>query len=316
MRNFQINNVVVEYPDSLVFVQDNLYIKLRNVYSQPIGLVECTVLGDTTTKKTIYIDNHIATLPFINNVTGIINFIISINGDSKNFICNVLNGKTLPIKKHGSDNYIYTNEDTVDVFLPFTAKINDTVYPAGVNNVSFGEDITLTYLTPIGSLDVEVDNDTPGVYTYNLCFKDVFNTTEIEGGDIFNCGVNFPKIIKVEKRELCCGEVVVKYTNTDGCKRMLFGKTLGVEYNSNGEYYSVINVIKNIPKFNKTDNTITLTVGFQDINRYAYPEDIVYSDVIYIVYNDVEYECTLDEYKFISKREDIVDFEIVLKILV
>lgn len=326
MRTTIVNTTQFTYPDEFIFSNDNHYIEITSQTMDKIGNVNITLtIGGVQHSYNYYAESGVLVLP-LNFTTDpdISQQVLFIDVSTRNavlpsFTCTLLNGKTVPNKKHGSTGTIYTTSDWVDIYLPFTAKINDLVYSGGVNQVNIPEDkARLDYVTPQGSVNVYLSEDTPVTTTsHRLCFTDEFITQQVTGNDTFENFAIFPTTINIVHVTPCAGDVVIRYYDTDGCLRELVGRSLELQVENDVEYFTVVDTIKNIPQHFSNKQSMTLKVGLSDIERRAYPEDIVYSGYITLVIGgELVHRCSLEEFKMTTNGVKYNDYELTLNILV
>lgn len=325
MRTTIVRTTQFTYPDEFIFSKDNHYIEIVSQTMDSIGSVRVTyTVGAVQQSYNYYAESGVLFLP-LNFITDpdISRQILFIDVSTRNatlpsFTCTMLNGKTVPNKKHGSTGTVYTTSDWVDIYLPFTANINGLTYSGGVVQVNIpGDKAVLDYVTPQGSVNVYLSQDTPVTTTsHRLCFTDEFVTQQVTGNDTFENFAIFPTTIDIVHVTPCAGDMVLGYYDTDGCFRELIGRSIELQVENDVEYYSVVDTIKNIPQHFSNKQSMMLKVGLSDIARRAYPEDIVYSEHITLtIGGDMVHRCSLEEFKMTTNGAEYNDYELTLKIL-
>lgn len=307
MRQITIGNYKIVYPDNIIYLYDNNLITVEGpisdieiFISSPDGEISVLRYKPKSPGISFVLDDNLKYL--FNKSNG--DWLISIYADNVSlfsFSTKVLPGKSFLNKSHGSSTvlYNYTGED-IEIFSPNGGKVicgNTTIDIAmGLNVISlsdlgitdFGEyQITLTNKTQYQPISL-VLND---IAITPISSRIVWETIEeepvvIEGGSLWDRKQIFPTLITLYYRPLCGNEVVLRYTNSDGCYREIAGVLLQEEDSftptklnnviSSGSY-------KYNPHFLNSNNSKTLKIGFTDIDAGLELGDIIFSDKIQIL---------------------------------
>ena len=174
MRNITISNIEITYPDATAYIGDNLFIALKSTYDLPVGAqIQVTDLASTKYRKLRYLSETSNVVFSLNDAIDslyhdALSFNITIQlyendviVDSFGFDTDIMNGRTLPLRAHGSTQtvYVYDNEELYKVGFIFPASGSLSVNGHGVPIISAG----------YTSLDLRPYITAAG--EYQLCFQ-------------------------------------------------------------------------------------------------------------------------------------------------
>lgn len=268
MRTFTNGTVTVTSPDAIVFLKDNNILTVTDstynvTVAVTVGVTVLQYLG-TTTSLTFNLSNAFRLNPSITSFT------VSVvsNGTTKNFtipMSQILDGKTLPTRRHASEETILVPQGTTSVQL-YT--------PAACNIVSSGG---LTDTLSVGRNTKAVGTWGSILYQYSGASFKYGDFDEEKSIDANNT------MRSVLVKQCCIPEhgIIVQYVNTDGCTRYLIG-SLNREATSldTFDYYRSNTIIKDRPRQMVVGNTMVLTVFVAGVPRNAFAKDIMYCDNI------------------------------------
>lgn len=107
------------------------------------------------------------------------------------------------------------------------------------------------------------------------------------------------------------GILKLRYRNTDGCQRFLQGKITSRKRTVGQQDWRADELVRHTPNSMITSTTDEITVGFPDIERKSYAEDIMYSQLIEYQREDGEWEPCIIGGKSVTLNEwDTNEFEI------
>lgn len=107
------------------------------------------------------------------------------------------------------------------------------------------------------------------------------------------------------------GILKLRYRNTDGCQRFIQGKITGRKRTVGQQDWRADELVRHTPNAMITATTDEITVGFPDIARESYTEDIMYSPKIEYQREDGEWEsCIIGGKSLTLKEWDTNEFEI------
>lgn len=340
MRQKTIGNIQIEYPNELVYLGDNNIIKIYNNVSFSAKITikapngETSTMEYTTQSKSIVfsINDNLQYIFEKTNDDWVIDITIN-NTTIFSFSIKVFSGKSFSTKSHCSSDVIYNyTGDDVEIFSPNAGKIvcgvNSVNVDKGCNTISFN-DLGITqngtyYLSlenrsnyqPIASIlnDISISPTSSTI---------VFQTTEegqitIDGGSLWEHKQIFPSVLKLHVDYKCDGDVILKYTNTDGVTRYVSGKLMEENDSFNPELsHSIAGyVYRYAPSFVNNSNSKILKIGVSDIESGAELNDIIYSDSLYILSVDNTWtQCVLKTDSIKNYRNNGYD-EMMLDIIV
>lgn len=349
MRNILTNNYKIQYPDDIVYLYDSNKVKITGpdsgfnvkiIVQNPDGKQNQLEYTTRTKSITFILDDNIKYLWKKGNSDW--SFIVYID-DTQIFswVSKVLNGKSFLNKTHGSSYVIYhydlnTVYDSryIEVFAPNEGRlvVGSTSY-----NVNYGwNNIYLPYIDITGTGDYNIlltnrnANSITAAVVSDLAKKppisqltwnyQIFNNgVTIDGGSLYEQRQIFPQTIKLHFNELCPGDVVIRYTNQDGCLRQVCGKL--IEEKDTFEPTNLSNVIRSEkfkfnPTFTNNSNNKILKIGCYDIEAGAEVNDIIFSDTLQIMDIDNEWrDCVLKTNSVTNYKNngfDNLEFEIII----
>lgn len=141
--------------------------------------------------------------------------------------------------------------------------------------------------------------------------------SRIDGGDVWRELEIIPFCHTIIVDDSCTGNdfVELRYKDCDGCFRYLGGKLTKEANKASMNAYertSPDNAFRNIPRRKITGTSRSITVGFNDIATDAYPQDIRYSDEVWMrMYNGEWWPVVLaTESIAVKGDQDTQDFEV------
>lgn len=350
MRSYTYNNITVTYPESVVWLGDSNCVTIASsVVTDNVGAEIIIRHPNTTETRSIRhlselnsilfilddallaldddnIDQYTAQVDVYNN--GVMSF-------TKTFAFQLLKGKSFTNQSHAISRtlYIYDDEELVkmQVYSPESGMLHIgshylSLYE-GLNQYDF-----TSYITSLGTYEfclmhedvipiAVISGDaakTPNVSTlYYSVIKSDSEETYTKGGDVWKYeDTIFPVCYTIIYDEACWSKdfVELRYRDCDGCVRYLGGK-LATETNTvGGSSYMRTdgnNVFRNIPRKHRETTQRTLKVGFMDIAKNAYPQDILYSDEVEMrMYNSEWWPVVIATDKIETKPDDTQDIEL------
>ena len=349
MRTITTGGYIIQYPDNITWLYDTNRISIKGnsagyntkiIVQNPDG--ESTTLEYTTRTKSItfILDDNLRHLWAKGNGDWAISILID-DSEIFGFGTKVLNGKSFLNKTHGSSyviyhydiNTVYDNR-FVEIYSPNEGclihgqdviNVNfgwNTVYLPSVGIIGEGEyDIFLTNRnsTVITSFVVSDTAKKPPISTIKWDY-DIFESgVTINGGTLYEQRQIFPQTIKLHFVEPCPGDVVLRYTNQDGCIRQVMGKL--IEEKDEFEPTRLSNVIRSErykfnPTFTNNSNNKTIKIGLYDMEAGAEINDIIFSDTLQILDIDNEWrDCVLKTNSVTNYKNngfDNLEFEIII----
>lgn len=362
MRTIDVNTVNVVYPNSTVWIGDNITISLsHNLYT--VGAkIYITNISTLKTKELVYI-SELKNLSF--DISDTVRKLFVSGGSDINvkvlvytdgfyegtfgFNMNVLDGKTLPQRKHGSTRtiYVYGQDDLYKTQIVFagTGKLTingNTIPVTGTGRNSFD---LRSYITHSGeywlcykygakakpdkdeTLRIEITNVDESVRSA-IVFLDYHSSDtqpvvdEIDGGDIWSDSkVNLADFcIRIIYQDPCddFNFWKVRYFDTDGCMRYLGGKidSETLESKQKNYYYSDNSVYKNLSRKHIEEASNTVKVNYPDLMRDSYWQDILLADRIdFLDYSNTWKQCSIATNKVTVNSDDSMDVQLEFEIL-
>lgn len=361
MRTYTSGNLTITYPEATAWLYDNLPIQVTATNGDPVGAdIVVTNVANGQYRKLSY-TSELSTLTFSLNDT----FLSLYNGRTYNvvvkpkisgvsapqlaFDVDMLEGRTLPFRTHGSTRtvYIYREEDLnkIEFLFPATGALST---PCGTISVTYGgyKAINLsncnlqqgTYNLCFdaggkggGDMDgvlniVNVDNITPWAGCAVLEWKDTSGdipTTKSKGGGVW-------KDEELDYNDYCielnytetCNDgfnfFLVRYLDTDGLVRFLGGKVIEETTESKGNNFYNLDVETPYNKLSRrfiTEASKTVKIGYGELRRDSFWNDILYSPRVEFL--DVQgnwRECALDTTKVTVTSDETDDVELTFKI--
>lgn len=350
MRIKNVSGYTIEYLNDIAWLYDSNKIKISGstagfnvkiLVQNPDG--DQNQLEYTTRTKTItfILDDNLKYLWSKGN--GDWSYTIFID-DSQlfSFGTKVLNGKSFLNKTHGSSDVLYlydinTVYDSryIEIYAPNDGRLvcNGVSY-----NVNYGWNriyILNLGISQTGDYDIlltdrNADSITafvvsdfakkPPISTIKWDYQLQSHETIIWGGTLFEREKYiFPMTFKFHYEDLCPSDVVLRYTNQDGCLRHISGKLL--EEKDEFEPTRLNNVVRSEqykfnPTFTNNNNSKTLKIGLYDIEAGAEINDIIFSDTLQILDIDNEWrDCvlktnTVTNYK--NNGFENIEFEVII----
>ena len=215
------------------------------------------------------------------------------------FTLKCVDGRTLLSRGHNSERiiYYYDNSDLTGLeFLMLEGgTINYTQVQSGVvkqNLSNYSGDFNVTI----------VDGNVNRVVTVK---KSVIGG---DNGYSTGCGEDGDEDGGVDNS---FGILKLRYRNTDGCQRFLQGKITSRKRTVGQQDWRADELVRHTPNAMITATTDEITVGFPDIARESYAEDIMYSPIIEYQREDGDWEpCIIGGKSLTLKEWDINEFEI------
>jgi len=349
MRTITTSGYTITYPNDIIWLFDVNKIKIEGQtagFSTKIQIQNpngdtSTLEYTTRTKSILFVLDDNLNYLFVKG-NGDYSFIVTIDEVQVfSFSAKVLNGKSFLNKTHGSSDVIYLyNVSTVfdcryiEVYSPSDGRLvfGNTSYNVnyGWNNVYIPNiDITTT-----GDYDILLTNrnaDTitasvtsdkgiePEISELTWSYQIHSDGVTIDGGTLFGQRQIFPEILKLHFIEPCQGDVVLRYTNTDGCIRHISGKL--IEEKDEFKPTNLNNVVRSQryrfnPTFTNNNNSKTLKIGLYEIEAGAEINDIIFSQTMQILSIENEWEdCVLKTNSvtnFKNNGFDNLEFEIYI----
>lgn len=310
------NEVTVTVPDVSAWCFDNNVIKaVANDSTQQIGIeIYCTGIDGfayTLTQSAFghYIVINLADIvrksPILAHKTGYsITFSVKVyafgSNDSVMKSVNFFYGRTLPLRKHGNTRLFRSypsgcnDYNSIDMFFAsgFSYKMN------GGTKVSIANDTIVTF----ASIDGSVDNVLSCESNDNGNEWDIM---ELPADPYCYSDPKFTILIK----SFCLPEkaVFVRFTDTDGVKRIVAGKLLKYERSGDKiEYRKNEDIISNGIAAHVTGVQQTLTIGIDEVAYNEYLTDMKFADDIVLARN---YHDANALSKCITASVDAIEYE-------
>lgn len=335
----------VKYPDELVWKNDSTAIEISG--SSNTGgqiIVQCPT-GESYTleyysdqqRLLFYLDDAIKAL-YADNIGAwncqVTAFDQGIPIGDVYFNFFVLNGKSFITRSHGisSTIYIYNPDELykIQVFSPQQGEAACGAYTFplyyGLNQFNLSSAILRSgeyqlclrdsSQTPARVYVSGVENFTPNDAVVHFDIYGVPLVNETHGGDVFSPNkLIYPICHKIIYQNHCddfsFGEI--RYTDLDGMTRYLGGKVISDTDDVKTESYitSDVEVYKTNPNRYIINRTKTIKLGLFNIDKNAYPHDLINSDSIYYRGWDGQwYSCTLKTTNLVREDEETYDFNI------
>lgn len=283
MRQYIDANMRIEYPETLMWILDNNFVRFSNSYghfklSVKIDLIvggivttysNTSEIGDITFRLTQYLRGLVNG----DDVTFDVDATSYDSADNPhntllNFNSKLVYGKTLQERHHGSEG-IVVYENAADL-------INFDIFkPAGWKGTIF-----------FGNNLVNYNHQDPDVVkqSYRVGQRLIWydgSGSPILRGDIWDDVSELSWVVNCVQVCPARNGIKFEYYNTDGCKRFAIGevlkKTMSVErkeYRNGGVVYD------EPPKSMVTGYAGTIDVGFRDVDPLQYLEDIMLSPIV------------------------------------
>lgn len=349
MRTIVSQGYTINYPESTIWLYDSNKLKITGsaagfnvkiIIQNPSG--EQSQLEYTTRTKSIVflLDDNIRYLWTKTNSDW--SFIVLVDDvQIHSFGARVLNGKSFLNKTHGSSDVIYLyNVNTI-----FDARQIEVYSPAD-GRLTYGNDSTSVYegwnsvylpsigITQTGDYVLDLANRvSSSISAFVTADRGISPSTSditwnyqvtavgvtIDGGTLYEQRQIFPTKLKLHFLDLCSGDVVIQYTNADGCIRQVCGKL--IEEKDEFEPTRLSNVIRSEqyrynPTFTNNSNSKTLKIGCYEIEAGAEIGDIIFSDTLQILdINNTWRDCVLKTNSVTNYKNngfDNLEFEIII----
>lgn len=350
MRTTTINNVTINYLDSTSWLYDNLFIELVGNGVTVGAQIKVTDIASGMYRKLKYI-SEMQRLVFPLNDTmkslyhDAISFNIVVNvyedgvqSGSFGFNVDILNGKSLPFRAHGSTRtiYAYSQDDLYKIQFLFPASGNFNVNGHGFPIAQaglIGFDLR-SYIThngiysmcyqadaesgPISMSIVNAFSDTPFSGVAQLSFADESGEVpenEMNKGDIWEDSRFSSDRYCIDLiYEEACNDFNLfhtRYLDTDGCIRFLGGKIISQTTNQTANNFYRLDtdsVYMNISRKHRQESSGTVKVAYESLRRDSYWSDILLSDIIWFENFDGEwFECSIVDKKVTVNSDDTQD---------
>lgn len=323
MRSTTQSGYYIQYPDPIIWLYDINKIQIRGTNAgfntkiqiqNPDG--ETSQLEYTTRTKSIMfvLDDNLKWLWEKGN--GDWAFTISIDDTPVfSFSSKVLNGKSFLNKTHGSSNVIYHynvstvyDPRTIEVYSPNDGRLVvgntsyavnfgwNTVYLPSIDIINTGDYNILLTNRNADSITAMVTSDKgikPNISELTWAYQIHSDGVTIDGGTLYQGRQIFPTTLKLHFLDPCEGDVVLRYTNCDGCIRQISGKLL--EVTDEFKPTRLSNVVRSEmykfnPTFTNNSNSKTIKIGLYEVEAGAEINDIIFSDTLQIL--DINNEWT------------------------
>jgi len=344
MRTQLISSTTVTYPNSVIWLHDSNVIKLDSSY--PVG-AEITVTAPDSESKTLVYKSDFTSLSFFLNDTiaelygdSLSYWTIRVRVFENtslvgtfNFATKVLNGRSFITRSHGAAEtiYVYSYEDLykVQLYTPANGQVaignwTNTCYE-GINGYNLQSVLTSTgeysiccsssTTTPSSVSIIGIDPEEPTISSVEFQVTSGYDPNAKQGGDIWGSRTIFPICHKIIYEEVCDNFkfAELRYIDADGCTRFLGGKLISEVETVNDESWSTTTteVYKHNPsRWIQSANNV-IKVAFSDIERNAYPTDILYSDKIWMKNWEGEWkQVRLKTTNLTTTDEEYLDFEL------
>ena len=350
MRNYNGNGILAEYPDKVVWIQDSNVVNVHA--ADPGGKVgaEITVRhpGGVETRRIRYmgelsqllfvLDDALAALHDYNigqYTCQVDLYLDGVQVDSFSFNFQLLDGKSFTNRSHAISRtiYIYDLDELakLQIYSPETGIFAVTggtfILREGLNQYNLTSNITANgeysaclqsgYQLPVA----QITGDTPErPWLHDLYWTvtgDGTQPTKFDGGDVWWKGEVFPICHTIVVDDSCSGDdfVELRYRDADGCERYLGGRLVKEVNKAETQSYTrteTTNAFRNIPRRRISGTSRAVTVGFSDIATDAYPQDIRYSEEVYMRMYDGEWWPVVVASDSITTKgsQDTQDFEL------
>ena len=339
----------VTYPEDIVWLNDNFSIELNGPMEvggqvrveDPAGESYMLEYYSETDKLMFYLDDAIRAL-FGDNIgtwrCTVTGFHQGIPMGSFTFTFKVLSGKSFITRSHGISSTIYVyNPDELyklQVYSPAAGAATCgqwgfNIY-RGLNQVNLTSAIRQTgeyslcirdsnAIPPVGQVVVDIPV-TPYKSTITIAMVSESQTLTVYGDDVYDHHKKiFPICHTIKYVEHCndfsFGEIM--YRDLDGMQRYLGGKVILDTDDVKEETYinTSLEIYKTNPNRYVKSHTKVIKLALNDIDKDAYPHDLIYSDKLFYRSFDGEWRhCSLKTTNL--KREDETSYDLELEIIV
>lgn len=350
MRIIKTQGYTIQYPDSICWLYDSNKIRISGstagfnvkiIVQNPDGDQNQLEYTTRTRSITFILDDNLKYLWEKGN--GDWSFIIYID-DVQIFSwgSKVLNGKSFLNKTHGSSDVLYLYDINtvydhrfIEIYSPDAGRlvVGNTSY-----NVNYGwnrvylPNLGITHTGDYDILLTKRNNDSiqafvvsdfgkkPPISLIGWNYSIFGDSMYIWGGTLFERErIIFPQTLRLHYKDTCPSDVVLQYTNHDGCIRYISGKL--IEEKDEFEPTRLNNVIrsevfKNNPTFVNNNNSKTIKIGLYDMEAGAEINDIIFSDTLQIldIYNEWT-DCVLKTNSVVNYKNngfENLEFEIII----
>lgn len=324
MRTYTGTHVQVDYPDSVIWLQDSNVVNIRALNPQHTVGADIIIRhpGGTETRNIRHIsemnqllfvlDDALAALHDENIGQYSCQIDTYVNGQADStltFAFQLLDGKSFTNRSHAISRTIYIYDlselNKVQIYSPgnghFTVNGTNLALYEGLNQYNLS-----TYIQGQGSFTVCLTSDAQGPiaqitgdthinpnssYLYWSVQGGGGGGESIDGGDIWQQIEVFPVCHTIVVDTSCNGNdfAELMYRDCDGCIRYIGGKILKEANKAETKKYvrtETTNAFRNIPRSKITGTSRSITVGFNDIATNTYIQDIRYSEDVWMrMYN-------------------------------
>lgn len=265
------------------------------------------------------------------------------------FEMNTLDGRTLPYRSHGSARTFYVyNQDELQKFQFFFAgsgalSVNGHNFPvisSGRNSFDLRPYITHSgdwqacyrygvkggdgkdYTSRVNITDIEPSCFSAVAFLEYTDIDIQPVETEIKGGGTWaDSRLNLADYCATIVYEDVCDDfdfIELAYYDTDGILRYLGGKIQNEVTSAKGKNYigERLSVYRDISQKHIEESSVTVKVGFADIRRDAYPQDLFLSEHVWFKnFNGDWLPCSLNTNKITIKSEETLDLELEIELL-
>lgn len=283
MRQYIDANMRIDYPETLMWLLDNNFVRCENSYghfklSVKIDLIvggivttysNTSEIGDITFRLNPYLRG-------LANGTNVTVDVVATAYDSANnqhntllnFSAKLVYGKTLQERHHGSEGIVVYEK---------SSDLNnlDILKPAGWTGVIF-----------IGNNFVNYNSTDPDVVQRSYSFGPKIilysgSGSPILRGEIWNDASELSWDVRCVQVCPARNGIKLEYYNTDGCKRFAIGEVLKKTMSAERKEYRNGGVVYDEPpKSLVTGYAGTIEVGFRDVDPLQYLEDIMLSPIV------------------------------------
>lgn len=355
MRTYTRNNVKVTYPENVVWLGDSNCVTIESmstsdkvgaeiIIRHPAGVQTRTIRHLSELPRLLFVLDD-ALLALMDDNIGQYTAQVNVynNGDfsfTRTFTFQLLDGKSFTNQSHAISRTIYIYDPTelvkLQVFSPQSGvfRIGQNTLPLtrGLNQFNLSSLITNygnyefcledNTVPPIAVISGDVANSPTSSTLYFSTVQGGGSTSaEVDGGDVWKYMESiFPVCYTLVYDEGCWNYdfVELMYKDCDGCNRYLGGKLSSETNKVSGSGYERTdgtNVYRNIPRRHIETTQRTIKVGFLDIAKNAYPQDILYSDEVYMrMYNTEWWPIVINDESITTNRDDNFDFELNITI--
>ena len=351
MREYSYQNITLTYQEPIVWLWDSNTITIQSsntndkvgaeiIIRHPAGVETRTIRHISELNKIIFVlDDALLALADDNIGQYTVQVNVFNNGEeafTKTFAFQLLSGKSFTNQSHAMSRtiYMYDPDELIkfQVYSPASGYINfeGNTAPVSTGLNQFGISTLVTsdgtynfclqnsQVTPVAIIsgDNYITPTSSTIYWARVRSGHYDDTTKT-GGDVWRYEETiFPVCSKLIYETPCRNNefVELRYFDTDGCIRYLGGKLASETDSVKGTPYSRLeneNVFRNIPHKHTDETKRILKVGFIDVATNAYPQDILYSEQVWMrMYNTEWWPVTINSDKIEIKSGDIQNFEL------